>query len=599
MLYGNAVAVPGDHIAITTDPATEPFWQAAKEHRLTAAECGNCGTFRMPPTPFCWNCQSQDTKWPTLSGIATIFSFAICTKSPYPGDVPDFVYVPIVVDLEGAPGARLVSNYIGSADEVEIGMKVMVDWNTIQDGWNSRSSARRSDAHAAGGPEGSVRRQHAPDQQLRQQIGVRDHRLVWGVDREHPRRAHPLGKAPLPLHRQDRIAQRHDVADRHDPQKVRAPRRLRACTRRPLVLRAFGEHPGERLRAHVLPEHRGEQRLLRRRQRIGKRFLLGAAAAAGTIAAPPVFAARQTVIRFGLDLTTDHPTTVNLTAAAKKIKDATNGEVDVQVFPNSQLGNDTHMLSNLRSGAIQMMAIGDNILATLVPSAAIDNIGFAFKSPEMAWKALDGKVGELVRADIQKTGLHAMTRIWDEGFREITSSTKQVKTPDDLHGFKMRVPPSPISLSLFQALGASPVTINAAELYTALQTHVVDGQENPLGNIQTMKLDQVQKYCSLTNHMWVGYWLLMNGTFWAGLPPEHQKIVADTFDAQALEQRAANQKLDGTLEETLKKQGMEFTTPDTSAFQAVLTKSGFYKTWEDKFGAPLWSALESITGKLA
>jgi tripartite ATP-independent transporter DctP family solute receptor len=330
-----------------------------------------------------------------------------------------------------------------------------------------------------------------------------------------------------------------------------------------------------------------------------KQFLLGATAAAGAFAIHPARAARRTVIKFGLDLTSDHPTTVNLTAAAAKIKAATNGEVEVQVFPNSQLGDDSHMLSNLRSGAMQMMAIGDNILATLVPTAAIDNIGWAFKTPDDAWKALDGSVGDIVRADIAKTGLHAMHRIWDEGFRQITSGTKPIKTPDDLPGFKIRVPPSPISLSLFQSMGASPVTINASELYTSLQTHVADGQENPLGNIQTMKLDQVQKYCSLTNHMWVGYWLLMNGPFWAGLPADHQKIVADTLDAQALEQRVANQKLDASLEEVLKKQGMEFIQVDQSAFRAALAKSDFYKTWQAKFGAPLWSALESFSGPLA
>ncbi len=336
-----------------------------------------------------------------------------------------------------------------------------------------------------------------------------------------------------------------------------------------------------------------------------KQFLRGAAAASlASVALPrvailPARAARRSIIKFGLDLTSDHPTTVNATAAAKKIKDATNGEVEVQMFANSQLGDDTHMLSNLRSGAMQMMAIGDNILSTLVPTCAIDNIGFAFKTAETAWQALDGKVGDLVRADIAKTGLHPMTRIWDEGFREVTSGTKPIKAPEDLQGFKIRVPPSPISLSLFQSLGASPITINASELYTSLQTKVADGQENPLGNIQTMKLDQVQKYCSLTNHMWVGYWLLMNGAFWSGLPPEHQKVVADTFDAQALEQRAANQKLDASLEEVLKKQGMEFIGVDPAAFQAVLTKSGFYKTWQGKFGAPLWSALESYTGPLA
>ncbi|MDQ2764493.1 MAG: TRAP transporter substrate-binding protein [Pseudomonadota bacterium] len=282
--------------------------------------------------------------------------------------------------------------------------------------------------------------------------------------------------------------------------------------------------------------------------------------------------------------------------AAKKIKDATDGAVNVQIFPSSQLGDDTHMLSNLRSGAIQMMAIGDNILATLVPSAAIDNIGFAFKTPEMAWSTLDGGVGDVVRADIAKSGLIAMHSIWDEGFRQITTSTKQINTPEDLHGFKIRVPPSPISLSLFQSLGAAPATINVSELYTALQTHVVDGQENPLGNIETQKFYQVQKYCSLTGHMWVGYWLLANGAFWNGMPANYRKIVEDTFNAQAQQQRAANQKLDSTLEAKLKQQGMEFATPDKALFQAALVKSGFYKTWQSKFTPQLWSALEKATG---
>ena len=334
-----------------------------------------------------------------------------------------------------------------------------------------------------------------------------------------------------------------------------------------------------------------------------RQVLKGAGAlAAATVmpsAIPSAFAARKTVIKIGLDLEPGHPTVDNLNAAAAKIKDASKGEVTLLVFPASQLGDDTHMLSNLRSGAMQMMAIGDNILGSLVPSAAIDNVGFAFKTPDMAWQALDGPVGDIVRADIVKAGLQPMHRIWDEGFRQVTSSTKQINTPADLQGFKIRVPPSPISLSIFQSLGASPTTINAAELYTSLQTHVVDGQENPLGNIETMKLDQVQKYCSLTKHMWVGYWLLANGPFWASLPAEHKKLVADTLDAQALEQRKANQALDTSLEATLKKQGMQFATPDTTQFQKALTQSGFYKTWEAKFGTPLWTALESVTGKLA
>jgi len=127
--------MPGDHIRISVDNSTEPFWQAAKEHRLTACQCADCGAFRMPPRPFCPVCQSRNVKWPTLPGTVTVYSFAVCHKSPFP-DVPDLVYIPIVVDLDEAPGARLVSNLVGiDPDEVKIGMKLMVDWHPITEGW--------------------------------------------------------------------------------------------------------------------------------------------------------------------------------------------------------------------------------------------------------------------------------------------------------------------------------------------------------------------------------------------------------------------------------------------------------------------------------
>jgi len=333
-----------------------------------------------------------------------------------------------------------------------------------------------------------------------------------------------------------------------------------------------------------------------------KQFLVGAAAAVGAAGLVPRSSARAAgrryVIKFGVDLPADHPTTQHLSAAAEQIKSASKGDVEVQVFPSNQLGDDTHMLANVRSGAIQMMGIGDNILATLVPSAAIDNIGFAFKDSKTAWSALDGAVGEIVRPDIEKVGLYPMPRIWDEGFREITSSTKPIKTADDLHGFKIRVPPSPISLSLFKSLGAAAVTLNVAELYTALQTHVVDGQENPLSVIETQKFYQVQKYCSLSNHMWVGYWLIVNGDFWKGMPADYQKIVSDAFDTQALSQRTASESLNGSLQSKLTSQGLTFVTPETGSFREALVKSGFYKTWQDKFGPPLWSALEKYSGAL-
>jgi tripartite ATP-independent transporter DctP family solute receptor len=330
-----------------------------------------------------------------------------------------------------------------------------------------------------------------------------------------------------------------------------------------------------------------------------KQFLIGASAAGLAAAAPRARAARPYMIKLGLDVPADHPTAVHATEAGKRIAQETKGRVRVQVFPSSELGDDTHMLSEVRSGAIQMMGIGDNILSSLVPSAAIDNLGFAFKNIETAWKALDGKVGNVVRADIMKVGLYPMHRIWDEGFRQITTSTKPITAPADLQGFKIRVPPSPISVSLFKYLGAAPVSLNIAELYTALQTKVVDGQENPLGLIETQKFYQVQKYCSLTNHMWVGYWMLVNGSFWKSLPAADREIIEAAFNEQAPKQRVANNNLNNSLEGKLKTQGLTFNTTSPAAFQSALVKAGFYKDWQAKFGPALWSALEAYTGKLA
>ena len=329
-----------------------------------------------------------------------------------------------------------------------------------------------------------------------------------------------------------------------------------------------------------------------------KNFLLGASASAIGLGARPVRAAPRFTLRLGIDLPADHPVSVNAAAAASRIEAATGGAVAIRVFPANQLGDDTSMLSQTRAGAIQMMAVGVNTIATLAPGAAISGLGFAFKDSRSAWKALDGGLGDLVRTDIRRAGLEPMPLIWDEGLREITSGTHQIDTPADLHGFKIRVPPGPIAFSLFASLGASPVTLNAAELYTSLQTGVADGQENPLGVIETQKLYEVQKYCSLTNHMWLGYWVVMNAAFWKRLPPDVRKLVADGFDSSARTERGQNQALNDSLEAKLKQQKMSFARPDQARFRDALTKAGYYRKWQAKFGPALWSALAKEAGPL-
>ena len=199
---------------------------------------------------------------------------------------------------------------------------------------------------------------------------------------------------------------------------------------------------------------------------------------------------------------------------AAAIKAETNGRFDMQIFPNNQLGSDTDMLSQIRSGGVEFFTLSGLILATLVPAASINGIGFAFPDYDTVWKAMDGDLGAYVRGEITKANLVVMDKIWDNGFRQTTSSTKPINGPDDFKGFKIRVPVSPLWTSMFKAFDASPASINFSEVYSALQTKIVEGQENPLAIISTAKLYEVQKYCSLTNHMWDGFWFLANRRAW-------------------------------------------------------------------------------------
>jgi tripartite ATP-independent transporter DctP family solute receptor len=303
--------------------------------------------------------------------------------------------------------------------------------------------------------------------------------------------------------------------------------------------------------------------------------------------------------KYGNQVPATHPVSVAFQKAAARILTESNGRLEIGVFPNSQLGGDTDMLSQTRSGALEFFTISGLVLSTLVSVAAINGLGFAFKTYEDAWRAMDGDLGLHVRDQIRKANLLAMEKIWDGGYRQITSSTKPIVTADDLKGFKIRVPVSPLWTSMFKAFGASPAGINFSEVYSALQTKIVDGQETPLVSIQTAKLYEVQKYCSMTNHMWDGYWLVANVRAWERLPPDLQELAARHFNEAALEQRLENRRLNETLEGALKAAGLTFNTPDTDSFRTALVKAGFYTDWMKKFGPEAWQLLEKYTGALA
>jgi tripartite ATP-independent transporter DctP family solute receptor len=192
-----------------------------------------------------------------------------------------------------------------------------------------------------------------------------------------------------------------------------------------------------------------------------------------------------------------------------------------------------------------------------------------------------------------------MDKIWDNGYRQTTSSTRPIATPEDFKSFKIRVPVSPLWTSMFKAFDAAPTSINLNETYSALQTKIVEGQENPLAVISTTKFWEVQKYCSLTNHMWDGYWFLANRRAFEKLPPDLREMVAKHINAAGMKEREDVAKLNASLQDELTKNGLTFNKPDPEPFREKLRKAGFYSEWKGRYGEEGWSILEKYTGKLA
>ena len=335
-----------------------------------------------------------------------------------------------------------------------------------------------------------------------------------------------------------------------------------------------------------------------------RRALLKASAASavmGSVGAPFIARAQQAefTYKFANNLPDSHPLNTRAKEMSAAIKTETNGRVDIQIFPNNQLGADTDVLSQLRSGGVEFFTMSGLILATLVPAASINGMGFAFPDYPTVWKAMDGELGAYVRGQIAKANLVAMEKIWDNGFRQTTSSTKPINGPEDYKGFKIRVPVSPLWTSMFKAFDAAPASINFNEVYSALQTKIVEGQENPLALISTAKLYEVQKYCSLTNHMWDGYWFLANRRAWEALPEDIRTVVARNINAAAVNARVDTEKLNATVRQELTAKGLTFNQPDVAPFREKLRAAGFYSEWKGKYGEEAWAILEKAVGKLS
>ena len=241
------------------------------------------------------------------------------------------------------------------------------------------------------------------------------------------------------------------------------------------------------------------------------------------------------------------------------------------------------MISQTIAGALEMYCLPIDLLAPRNEACGIFGVGFAFDG-YTACLGGDGRRSRQLsarsspRASAFTASTIARSRLSPD-HHEVESRSS---TPDDLKGFKIRLPVAPYLIALFQPLGASPTPINFGEVYSALQTGLVDGQENPLILIDTAKLYEVQKYCSMTNHVWAGIHYSFGNPYWDKLPPDLKELSTKHFNAAAMTERDDWQKMTGRETKNLTGKGMVFNTPDIKPFQEVLKKAGFYARDEEE-----------------
>ena len=308
--------------------------------------------------------------------------------------------------------------------------------------------------------------------------------------------------------------------------------------------------------------------------------------------------AAQFTYKLANDQTPTHPMNVATADAVKRIGDATGGQVDIKLFPSSLLGGDPQMLAQVRTGAIELVQMGNNILGSVIPSAALLSMPFAFTSPQQYQASANGPLGTYIGAAGAKIGLRKFETSFYGGFFEVQNHLRPINVPGDLKGLKIRVPPGPIDVGTFKAFDAAPTVITLGEVYTSLQTHLIDGIEVPLPTVRNFKFYEQLKYCSLTHHSGLSNLLFANADAWQRLPKNLQEVVDREFNAAAVAATKSMAGQEGSVEAELTADGMVFNRPALEPFSQVIRSSGLYRQWRDQYDPKGWEMLERTTGKL-
>jgi tripartite ATP-independent transporter DctP family solute receptor len=312
--------------------------------------------------------------------------------------------------------------------------------------------------------------------------------------------------------------------------------------------------------------------------------------AVGLMGAPVSGADAATIIRWGDVLSADHPSVQMITRVANRVKDATQGRIEIQAYPASQLGSSKDQIEAVALGTQQMVTEGAANFGQWVPSISIIEAPYVWRDAAHLTKVMSGPVGQdLNKQLIEKRGMRILGTTY-YGVRQLTTTNKAVRTAADMKEFKLRVPENEVFLAMARAWGAKPTPMTFSELYLALRQNVVDGQENPLPTIDSGKFFEVQKYLVLTGHILTPRLVVINDKFWQGLSPADQKAISDAVAEGIAWNNQEILSREQTLVDKFKKAGMEVIQPDVESFRKPVLDS-LPKMFEAKWGKGLFEKI--------
>ena len=324
-----------------------------------------------------------------------------------------------------------------------------------------------------------------------------------------------------------------------------------------------------------------------------RRLLLGATTTAAAIAMPTVLRAQATVIRWGEQLATTHPQVMMAERVAKEVKEKSSGRLDVQVFPNSQLGSGKDMMESVSAGALQFTTDGAGALGAFLPALTLIEAPYLWRDAAHLAKVGAAPVfGAMNEALASRRGMR-MLNVTYYGKRHLTTGSKEVRTPADMAGFKLRVPPVDVFRAMAEAWGARATPIAFPELYLALSQGAVDGQENPLPTIQSGKFFEVQKFLVLTEHIITPRIIIANDAFWKGLPANDRGLLQAAFDAGAAWQDKELLSQEASAVAQLKAAGMTVIEPDLALWRKPVLDQVPAK-FEERWGKGSFEALKGL-----